>query len=222
MRDKLKFDENGLIPAIVQDYYTKKVLTLAYMNAESLAISMAEGRTCFYSRSRQELWRKGETSGNCQHIVSIKADCDLDALVVEVKKDGPACHLGTDSCFENPLFSNDAARPFSVDGLYEMLRERKAAPREGSYTSYLFEKGEQKILKKIGEESTEVVIASMNDDNRETVYEIADLFYHVLVLMVERGIGLEDIIDELAGRHVVDKKVKQEPMGGGAAGPGKG
>lgn len=208
---ELKFDRNGLIPAVVQDYYTKKVLTVAYMNAESLAISMKEGKTCFYSRSRQELWRKGETSGNYQYIVSIAADCDGDALVVEVKKDGPACHLGTDSCFdEGILFVGEEQKPFSLQGLYELIEGRKTQPKEGSYTTYLLEKGEQKILKKIGEESAEVIIAAMNGENGETVYEIADLAYHLMVLMVQRGIPLADVIDELARRHVIDKKVKQE------------
>lgn len=210
--DTLKFDEKGLIPAIVVDVDTKKVLTLAYMNRESLEISIREKRTCFWSRSRQELWRKGETSGNVQHIVSITADCDRDALTVLVKKDGPACHLGTDSCFEYPVWENEDLHPFSMEGLMEMLIGRKTEKKEGSYTSYLFEKGIDKILKKVGEESTEVIIAGKAGDKRETVYEIADLTYHVMVLMIEMGISLEDILTELASRHVIDKKVKQEKM----------
>lgn len=210
--DTLKFDEKGLIPAIVVDVDTKKVLTLAYMNRESLEISIREKRTCFWSRSRQELWRKGETSGNVQHIVSITADCDRDALTVLVKKDGPACHLGTDSCFEYPVWENEELHPFSMEGLMEMLIGRKTEKKEGSYTSYLFEKGIDKILKKVGEESTEVIIAGKAGDKRETVYEIADLTYHVMVLMIEMGISLEDILTELASRHVIDKKVKQEKM----------
>jgi phosphoribosyl-ATP pyrophosphohydrolase/phosphoribosyl-AMP cyclohydrolase len=207
----LKFDEKGLIPAVVVDDETNKVLTLAYMNRESLEISLEKKLTCFYSRSRQELWLKGETSGNYQHIQSITADCDMDALVVRVKKDGPACHLGTDSCFTNPVFGQEQER-FSLEGLYELLMERKAQMPEGSYTTYLFQKGLDKILKKVGEESTEVIIAGKAMDRAETVYEIADLAYHVLVLMAQMGIRVEDIRHELAGRHVIDHKVKQEKM----------
>ena len=210
--DKLKFEEKGLIPAIVVDAETKKVLTLAYMNRESLEISREKGLTCFYSRSRQKLWLKGETSGNYQHIVSITADCDMDALTVLVKKDGPACHTGEDSCFFNPVYESDEISPFSLEGLMEMLRGRKKEMKEGSYTSYLFEKGIDKILKKVGEESTEVIIAGKADDKKETVYEIADLAYHIMVLMIEMGISLEDVQKELASRHVIDKKVKQEKM----------
>lgn len=210
--DTLKFDEKGLIPAIVVDAESKKVLTLAYMNRESLEISMKEGRTCFFSRSRQELWRKGETSGNVQHIVSITADCDRDALTVEVIKDGPACHLGTDSCFSNPVFRSDLPEPFTLEGLMKLLEGRKTEKKEGSYTTYLFEKGIDKILKKVGEETTEVIVAGKGGDKRETIYEIADLTYHVMVLMIEMGISLEDIHKELASRHVIDHKVKQEKM----------
>ena len=210
--DTLKFDEKGLIPAIVVDAESKKVLTLAYMNRESLEISMKEGRTCFYSRSRQELWRKGETSGNVQHIVSITADCDRDALTVEVIKDGPACHLGTDSCFSNQVFRSDIPDPFTLEGLMKLLEGRKTEKKEGSYTTYLFEKGIDKILKKVGEETTEVIVAGKGGDKRETIYEIADLTYHVMVLMIEMGISLEDIHKELASRHVIDHKVKQEKM----------
>ena len=208
----LKFDERGLIPAIVQDYYTKQVLTLAYMNKESLEISLKEKMTCFYSRSRQELWRKGETSGNRQHIVSIYADCDGDALVVEVVKDGPACHTGSESCFFEPIYRSEDIAFFSYDGLYKMIEGRKTDPKEGSYTTYLFEKGMDKILKKVGEECTEVIIGAAKNDKEETVYEIADLAYHVMVLMVEAGIDMKDIAAELAKRHVVDHKVKQERM----------
>ena len=210
--DSLKFDKKGLIPAIVVDAESKKVLTLAYMNRESLEISIREGRTCFYSRSRQALWRKGETSGNVQHIVSITADCDRDALTVEVVKEGPACHLGTDSCFSNPVFRSDLPEPFSLEGLMTLLQGRKTEKKEGSYTTYLFEKGIDKILKKVGEETTEVIVAGKGGDKRETIYEIADLAYHVMVLMVEMGISLEDIHQELASRHVIDHKVKQEKM----------
>ena len=210
--EELKFNSEGLIPAIVVDSITKKVLTLAYMNKESLQISMERGLTCFWSRSRKELWLKGETSGNYQHIVSITADCDKDALVVVVEKDGPACHTGSDSCFENTVWESDQLQEFSYEGLMKLIEGRKTDKKEGSYTSYLFEKGLDKILKKVGEESTEVIIAAKAQDRAETVYEIADLAYHVMVLMIEAGISLEDIHRELASRHVVDKKVKQEKM----------
>ena len=209
---ELKFDEKGLIPAIVQDHYTKEVLTLAYMNKESLAITIDERRTCFWSRSRQELWRKGETSGNVQHVVSITADCDCDALVVEVVKDGPACHTGAESCFFNRLYLSDELKQFSYEGLYELIRGRKTQPKEGSYTTYLFEKGIDKILKKVGEESTEVIIAAAKNDRAETIFEIADVCYHILVLMVQMGISVKDVTAELEKRHVVDHKVKQERM----------
>ena len=208
----LKFDANGLIPAVVVDSITKKVLTVAYMNEESLKISMEKGLTCFWSRSRQELWLKGETSGNYQHIVSITADCDGDALVVVVDKEGPACHKGEDSCFHNPVWESDERQEFSLEALMEMLVGRKESPKEGSYTTYLFQKGLDKILKKVGEECTEVIIGAKSNDKAETVYEIADLCYHVMVLMIEMGISLEDIHKELASRHVIDKKVKQEKM----------
>ena len=210
--DQLKFDEKGLIPAIVVDYETKKVLTLAYMNEESLHISMEKGLTCFWSRSRNELWLKGDTSGNYQHIYSITADCDRDALVVAVMKDGPACHLGTDSCFNDLLYMNPKNIGFTMADLMKLIEGRKTEKKEGSYTTYLFEKGLDKILKKVGEESTEVIIAAKSEDKAETIYEISDLVYHVMVLMIEMGISLEDIHRELASRHVIDHKVKQEKM----------
>jgi phosphoribosyl-ATP pyrophosphohydrolase/phosphoribosyl-AMP cyclohydrolase len=210
--DQLKFDEKGLIPAVVVDSVTKKVLTVAYMNRESLKISMEKGLTCFWSRSRNELWLKGETSGNYQHIVSITADCDNDALVVTVEKDGPACHLGTDSCFNNTVYQSEERQEFSLDGLMELIRGRKTDQKEGSYTTYLFNKGLDKILKKVGEECTEVIIAAKAEDKAETIYEISDLAYHVMVLMIEAGISLEDIHKELASRHIIDHKVKQEKM----------
>lgn len=210
--EKLKFDEKGLIPAIVVDSITKKVLTLAYMNKESLKISLEKELTCFYSRSRQELWLKGETSSNYQHIVSITADCDYDALTVVVEKDGPACHKGTDSCFTNNVFQSEALTEFTVEGLYDLLKGRKETLPEGSYTTYLFQKGIDKILKKVGEECTEVIIAAKADDKKETVYEIADLMYHVMVLMNQMDISLEDVHREIASRHVIDHKVKQEKM----------
>ena len=210
--DDLKFDEKGLIPAIVVDAESKRVLTLAYMNRESLEISIREERTCFFSRSRQTLWRKGETSGNVQHIVSITADCDRDALTVLVDKEGPACHLGNESCFEDTLFESETRSAFSLEGLMKLIEGRKTEKKEGSYTTYLFEKGIDKILKKVGEESTEVIIAGKAGDAKETVYEIADLTYHVLVLMAQMGISVEDVQRELAKRHVIDHKVKQEKM----------
>ena len=210
--DNLKFDDKGLIPAIVVDTETKQVLTLAYMNAESLRISMDEGRTCFFSRSRQELWRKGETSGNVQHIVSITADCDADALVVEVRKDGPACHTGAESCFFQPVYTGEAKPGFQYEDLFEMLRGRKETPKEGSYTSYLFDKGRDKILKKVGEEATEVIIAAKDDDKANTIYELGDLMYHAMVLMLDMGVTMDEIKAEMASRHVIDHKVKQEKM----------
>ena len=208
----LKFDEKGLIPAVVVDSITKKVLTVAYMNRESLEISMEKGLTCFYSRSRQKLWLKGETSGNYQHIVSITADCDGDALVVVVEKDGPACHTGTDSCFTNTIWQSEEPHEFTMQGLADLLEGRKKDRPEGSYTTYLFDKGLDKILKKVGEESTEVIIAGKAEDKAETIYEIADLAYHVMVLMTQMGISVEDVHRELASRHIIDHKVKQEKM----------
>ena len=208
----LKFDKNGLIPAIVVDAFNKKVLTLAYMNEESLKITMEKGLTCFYSRSRNALWLKGETSGNYQHVVSITADCDKDALCIAVEKDGPACHLGTESCFNDKLYIAEGKGEFSMDGLYDLLVGRKNDMPEGSYTTYLFQKGIDKILKKVGEESTEVIVGAKNQDKKETIYEIADLAYHVMVLMVEMGISVDDIRKELASRHVIDHKIKQEKM----------
>ena len=215
--DKLKFDREGLIPCVVQDALSKKVLTVAYMNRESLEISLKRRLTCFYSRSRKKLWLKGETSGNFQHIVSVTADCDCDALLVEVLKDGPACHLGTDSCFSHSVFVNADAEEkmqedFSIQQLYSELLGRKQTPKAGSYTCYLFEKGRDKILKKVGEECTEVVIAGKGDDKEETIFEISDLAYHLLVLMIDMGISPDDVLAQLASRHVVDKKVKQERM----------
>ena len=210
--NQLKFDANGLIPAVVQDYFTKKVLTVAYMNKESLEISMAEGRTCFYSRSRKTLWRKGETSGNTQEIVCIRTDCDADALVVEVIKKGPACHTGEDSCFFNDIYQSETHPDFSLEALYNVIAGRKLNPKEGSYTTYLFNKGIDKILKKVGEECTEVIIAGKAADKEETIFEIADLTYHLMVLMVEAGITLDDVVAQLASRHVIDHKVKQEKM----------
>ena len=210
--DDLKYDSNGLIPVVVQDLYTKQVLTVAYMNRESLQITLDEGRTCFWSRSRQELWRKGETSGNVQHVASITADCDRDALVIEVVKEGPACHLGTESCFNQRLYDDPQLEQFTLQTLYALLQQREQERPEGSYTTYLFDKGLEKILKKVGEESTEVVIGSMKGSREEAIYEISDLTYHLLVLMVALGITPDAILRELASRHVIDHKVKQETM----------
>ena len=210
--DELKFDDKGLIPAIVVDAVTKNVLTLAYMNRESLGITLEKELTCFWSRSRQELWLKGETSGNVQHVVSITADCDKDALVVMVEPEGPACHTGTTSCFTTRLGESEERHEFSLESLMELIRGRKTEKKEGSYTTYLFEKGLDKILKKVGEECTEVIIAAKANDRAETIYEISDLVYHVMVLIIEQGIDLTDIHRELASRHVIDHKVKQEKM----------
>ena len=209
---ELKFDANGLIPAIVQDHYTKEVLTLAYMNAETLALTIKEGRTVFWSRSRQEIWRKGETSGNVQKVVAIHADCDGDALVIDVVKTGPACHTGAESCFFNEVYVSPELKQFTWEALYQLIKGRKTNPQDGSYTTYLFNKGQEKILKKVGEECTEVIIGAMKGSTEETVYEIGDLAYHVMVLMVEMGISIEDITRELEKRHVIDHKVKQETM----------
>ena len=210
--NEVKFNQDGLIPAIVQDYRSNEVLMMAYMNKESLEITLQEKRTCFYSRSRKQLWRKGETSGNVQHVVAIMADCDADTLLVKVKRDGPACHTGADSCFYQEMYADESVKEMSITKLYDLLLTRKSKPKEGSYTSYLFEKGREKILKKIGEESTEVVIAALKSDSQETIFETADLCYHMLVLMVECGITPDDVLAELAKRHVVDHKVKQETM----------
>ena len=173
---------------------------------------MEKKKTCFWSRSRNELWLKGETSGNYQHVLSITADCDNDALVVVVEPDGPACHTGEESCFFNRVWENDELKEFSLDALVKLIEGRKREKTVGSYTTYLFEKGIDKILKKVGEESTEVIIAGKAEDKKETVYEIADLAYHVMVLMVQMGITVEDVQKELASRHVIDHKVKQEKM----------
>lgn len=210
--DTLKFDANGLIPVVVQDVETKEVLTVAYMNKESVELTLKDKLMTFYSRSRQELWRKGETSGNYQHLVFLKADCDQDALVALVKKDGPACHTGAESCFFETIYEEKLPEKFSLEQLYQLIQTRKDTPKEGSYTSYLFKKGKEKILKKVGEESTEVVIGAMKDDRKETIYETADLAYHLLVLMNEMNISVKEVADELAKRHIVDHKVKQETM----------
>ncbi|MBQ9847950.1 MAG: bifunctional phosphoribosyl-AMP cyclohydrolase/phosphoribosyl-ATP diphosphatase HisIE [Clostridia bacterium] len=210
--DNLKYNDKGLIPAIVTDARTGKVLMLAYMNRESLEITLKEERTCFFSRSRNELWRKGETSGNVQEVVSIATDCDADTLLVSVIPAGPACHTGNETCFFNTIVEN--AAPFTIEGLMQLIIGRKTDKKEGSYTTYLFEKGRDKILKKVGEEATEVIIGGKADDKAETIYELADLMYHALVLMADMDISVDDVMKELASRHVIDKKVKQEKMTG--------
>lgn len=207
---QIKYNSDGLFPAIVQDFHTGEVLMLAYMNEESFEITKKEGYTCFYSRSRNELWRKGETSGNRQKVMSMAFDCDTDTLLIKAIPAGPACHTGANSCFFKEVSSEKEA--FSIDGLYDLIAERKQTMPEGSYTTYLFEKGKEKILKKVGEECTEVVIGAMKDDKAETVYEIADVAYHLMVLMADMGISVNDIRDELGSRHVIDKKIKQETM----------
>ena len=209
---ELKYDAHGLIPCVVQQYDTGEVLMVAWMNEESVGLTLKTGTTWFWSRSRQELWRKGETSGNVQHISSIYADCDKDTLIVEVVKEGPACHTGAESCFFEPVYQNEEITPFSYEGLYDLIMGRKTNPKEGSYTTYLFDKGLDKILKKVGEECTEVIIAAAKKDKDETIYELADLCYHAMVLMADAGISVEDVTKELAKRHVVDHKVKQEYM----------
>ena len=209
----LKYNADGLIPAIITDEADGAVLMLGYMNAESLGITLKQKKVCFFSRSRQKLWLKGETSGNFLNVVSIKTDCDADTILITAKPDGPTCHTGARSCFfENIYDDEDAEGAFCLDDLMKLIEGRKTDPKEGSYTTYLFEKGIDKILKKVGEECTEVIIAGKADDKAETVYEIADLAYHVMVLMVEMGISVDDIHRELASRHIIDHKVKQEKM----------
>ena len=196
--DELKFDERGLIPTIVQDARTREVLTLAYMNRESLAKTIETRQTWFWSRSRNELWHKGETSGNTQEVVDLVADCDSDAIVVLVSPAGPACHTGARSCFELP--QNEDLGGVLAE-LYELIESRQRERPEGSYTTYLFDKGIDKILKKVGEESAETIIAAKNDETNPLVSEVSDLIYHLLVLLVERGVSLDQIRDELAQRR---------------------
>lgn len=199
----IKYDANGLVPAIVQDFKTGEVLMLAYMNSESLKKTVETGRTWFYSRSRQSLWNKGETSGNFQNVKNMYFDCDADSILVQVEQIGPACHTGSRSCFFNKLVESDEtpAEAGIMGRLYELITERKSNPVEGSYTNYLFDKGIDKILKKVGEEASEVIIGAKNSDKDETVYEISDLVYHLLVLMVDMGIEIDDIKKELDKRH---------------------
>lgn len=197
--DEIRFDERGLIPAIVQDAATREVLTLAYMNRESLARTLETKQTWFWSRSRNVLWHKGETSGNTQEVVDLALDCDQDAIIVLVKPAGPACHTGAVSCFDT------GTQPQSLgtllDGLYELIQSRERERPSGSYTTYLFEEGLDKILKKVGEESAETIIAAKNEDDGRLTAETADLLYHVIVLLVARGVSLADIAQELAQRR---------------------
>ncbi len=205
-QEAIKFDEHGLVPCVVQDARTGEVLTLAYMNAESLRRTLAEGETWFWSRSRAELWHKGATSGNTQRVVEVRADCDGDALVVRVEPAGPACHTGARSCFQPDADAADASPQPPIDlgsrlhQLYALIAARRVERPAGSYTTYLFDAGLDKILKKIGEESAETIIAAKNEDVNALVSEASDLIYHLLVLLVERGVALDSINDELARR----------------------
>jgi len=212
--DLLKFDVQGLLPAVVQDARTGIVLMLAYMNKESLERTLTEGRTCFYSRSRQELWVKGETSGHFQHVQKILYDCDADSLLVLVEQDGVACHEGFYSCFHNQIQADGSVtsegKPQLIprndlgkvlNGLYEMSKERKLSRPEGSYTTYLFDKGQDKILKKVGEEAAETIIASKNNNRDEIVYETSDLLYHLMVLLAFHDMEPGEIADELVSRR---------------------
>ncbi|MCT4607260.1 MAG: bifunctional phosphoribosyl-AMP cyclohydrolase/phosphoribosyl-ATP diphosphatase HisIE [Marinisporobacter sp.] len=203
MENNLKYDEKGLIPAIIQDINTKKVLMMAYMNEESLEKTLETKKTWFYSRSRQKLWNKGETSGNYQIVKRISYDCDGDTLLIEVIPLGNACHTGEESCFFNKILeeNEEAEKEKILQKLYTLIEDRKINLKEGSYTNYLFEKGIDKILKKVGEEASEVIIGAKNDDRDELIYEVADLIYHLLVLLVEKEITLEDIKKELYGRY---------------------
>lgn len=199
---KLKYDENGLIPAIIQDYDTKAVLMMAYMNEESLEKTMETGKTWFYSRSRKQLWNKGETSGHFQHVRKIFYDCDEDTLLIQVKQEGNACHTGEYTCFYREMQNNfpETADPEIISKLVKIIKDRRQNPKEGSYTNYLLDKGIDKVLKKVGEETSEVIIAAKNPSKEELVYEIADLVYHMLVLMEIKDVTLEDIKKQLAER----------------------
>lgn len=198
----LKFDENGLIPAIIQDAQTKEVLTLAYMNEASLKKTMETKETWFFSRKRQELWNKGETSGNKQIVKHISFDCDSDALLVQVEPLGPACHTGEDTCFHNILYQDGEMESDVIPMLTNKIKDRRNNPEEGSYTTYLFNKGLDKILKKVGEETSEVIIGAKNNDKQELIWEIADLTYHKLVLMELLDVSVSDIKSELHKRHI--------------------
>ena len=202
---KIKFDEKGLVPAIAQDAKTGRVLMLAYMNAESLKMTLNSGYATYFSRSRQQLWRKGETSGHTQRVLEMRYDCDGDALLLTVEQEGPACHTGEISCFHNPILTADAddLPPTAgvVQQVYDVICDRKAHPREGSYTNYLLDKGVEKICKKVGEEASETIIAAMKRSKPEVCYEAADLVYHLLVLLFEQGVTPDDLWAELARRR---------------------
>ena len=199
MLENIKFNGHGLVPCVVQDVYTREVLMLAYMNEESLKKTLETGETWFFSRSRNELWNKGATSGHKQTVKKLSYDCDGDTLLAEVEQIGVACHTGAKSCFYTTMFESDE-KVFEIGKLFDLIKERKATPVEGSYTNYLFDKGIDKILKKVGEESAEVIIAAKNPDLTELQYELSDLVYHSMVLMVERGLELKDIANELKKR----------------------
>lgn len=198
----IKYNEQGLVPAIVQDYLSGKVLMMAYMNQESLGLTLQTGCAHYYSRSRQTLWKKGETSGSIQHVKEITADCDGDCLLLKVEQVGNACHTGEASCFFNDIrtYEKSSSIGETLDALYQTIQDRKTNKKEGSYTNYLFEKGIDKILKKVGEEASEVIIGAKNNSKAELVYEICDLVYHLTVLMAYQGIGYEDITKELENR----------------------
>jgi phosphoribosyl-ATP pyrophosphohydrolase/phosphoribosyl-AMP cyclohydrolase len=198
---KLKFDERGLIPAIVQDVRTREVLTLAYMNAESFARTLETKETWFWSRSRNKLWHKGETSGNTQKVVELLLDCDGDAIVVLVDPAGPACHTGAQSCFDSAGTAQLITTDQLLDRLYDLVKEREKTRPADSYTSYLFNQGLDKILKKLGEESTETIVAAKNNEDERLISEVADLVYHLIVLLVARGISLDQIRAELMRRR---------------------
>jgi len=199
--EEIRFDNNGLVPAVVQDIKTKDVLMLAYMSKESIEKTFEEGVIHYYSRSREKLWKKGETSGNIQRLKGFYYDCDKDSVLVEVEQVGAACHTGNYSCFFNEVLKKENQEMDIIESLYSLLKNRKENPKEGSYTNYLFKEGLDKILKKIGEESSEVIIGAKNKNKEELVYEISDLIYHILVLMVNEDIFIEDIKNELIIRR---------------------
>ena len=199
--NEIKFDEKGLIAAIAQDYITNEVLMAAYMNKEALEITLKEKRVCYFSRSRNCLWRKGETSGHIQHLKGLSYDCDADAILLKVDQVGNACHTGAYSCFFNKVYEEDITDKSIINKVYCQIQNRKDNPKEGSYTNYLFNEGLDKILKKVGEESSEVIIAAKNNRKEELIYEICDLIYHSLVLMVSEGVTINELQKELTKRH---------------------
>lgn len=215
--DTIKFDDNGLVPAVLQDAKTGQVLMVAYMNRESLEKTISSGKAVFYSRSRQKLWLKGETSGNYMNVEALRVDCDMDCLLLKVTPDGPACHTGKTSCFYRELDADRFIENEERDNkavvlqeVYETILDRKKNHKEGSYTNYLFEKGLDKILKKVGEEATEVIIGAKNAGNEEVRYEIADLLYHLMVLMAEKQLTWDEVFHELEKRQAVDRGSKEK------------